>query len=121
MKNKTTNIIKKSELKELIRGVISEIAYNDPLSRYNEDSKDIINKFMVKQDEMGYTVDLDELKNELVNITLQFVIKFPEMQKNSFESVARVLHSHLDHDPDMMVAIMKTVITKLKEKKHGQL
>ena len=114
MENKTTNIIKKSELKELIREVISEISYNDPLSRYDEVLMDIISAFMLKQDEMDYTVDLDELKNELENITLQFVIKYPEMQENSFESVARVLYSHIGHDPDMMLAILKTVIRKLK-------
>ena len=113
MKNKTTNVIKKSELKELIREVISEIAYNDPLSKYEKVLMDIIGKFMVKQDEMGYTVDLDELKDEVVKITLQFVIKYPEMQENSFESVARVLYSHIGHDPDMVLSILKTVIKKL--------
>jgi len=113
MKNKTTNIIKKSELKQLIREVISEISYNDPSSKYEDVLGDIIGDFNEKQDEMDYTVPLEELENELADVTFKFVTNFPELQENDFESVARVLHYHIGHDPEMIMGIMKTVIKKL--------
>lgn len=109
----TRNVIKKSELKQLIREVISEIAYNDPSDKYDDILYNVIGNFIEKQEKMDYAVSLDELENELIDVTFNFLVKFPETQENDFESVARILHSHLDHDPEMAMTIMKAVITKL--------